>query len=589
MKLLPQLTVYCFFALILFSCRTDPATDTTTSTAATEAVVTSRLRAEPTSLNPLMTYQAIDLQVIHQFFQPMIEYDNYTLELTPVLAKSLPKVTYLKDGDKITGTRFDYEIKPDAVWDNGQPVLASDYAFALKFVMNPKVTGATAAYRSALSPISKVTMDEENPRKFSVTVTPYNFRGEYLSGGSYVLPEYVYDPNGLLKDIDVNDLLDADKSKQMAESIPELQQFATEINTPEFNRDKISGSGAYQLKEWTTGERLVIEKKKDWWGDAYSATNGHFEAFPRQISYRVIPDAVPVVAMLQNGTLDATYQLPNATFLELKEDPNIAKNYNLITPNNLLISFIGINGNSPKLSDKRVRKALSYLLDTDEVIESVKLGMAEKIASLIPTQLPYYDKSLEPYSLNIEKATELLKAAGWEDTNNNGIVDKVINGKKEELSLKYMFSAGSEVSNDIAVIFKNAAIKAGVEISIDARDRRTILKTVSTGDFELYPTGLGADLNYYDFFSYWHTDGSRNFYGFGTPETDKIIEEIRTTTDDDRRNVLYKEMQQIIAEENPVIFLYQTQDCVAIHKRFTNAKTSVKSPVYAENRFKLKE
>jgi len=588
MKLFPQIALFYFFILTLFSCRTDPAATKGTTTAATEAVVTSRLRAEPTSLNPLMTYQGIDLQVIHQFFQPMIEYDAYDNTLQPVLAKTLPKATFVKEGDQITATRYDYEIKPDAVWDNGQPVLASDYVFTLKYVMNPKLAGPTGAYRSALAPISQVTVDENDPRKFSVTISPYNFRGEYLSGGSYVVPEYLYDPKGLLKNIDVNELLDGDKAEKLAESVPELQQFATEINTPEFIREKISGSGAYQLGEWTTGERLVAKKKKDWWGDAYATANGHFEAYPRQITYMVIPDAVPVVAMLQNGTLDATYQLPNATFLELKEDPNITKNYNLLTPGNLLISFVGINGNSPKLNDKQVREALAYLLDTDEIIESVKLGMAEKIASLIPKQLPYYDKTLKPYSLNVDKAVALLTDAGWKDTNNNGIVDKVINGKKEELSLNYMISAGSEVSNDIAIIFKNAAIKAGVDINVDAKDRKSILKTVRSGDFELYPSALGADLNFYDFFSYWHTDGSRNLYGFGTSKTDKIIEEIRTTTDDDRRNTLYLEMQQIIAAENPVLFLYQTQDCVAIHKRFENAKTSIKPPVYEENRFKLK-
>lgn len=152
-----------------------------------------------------------------------------------------------------------------------------------------------------------------------------------------------------------------------------------------------------------------------------------------------------------------------------------------------------------------------------------------------------------------------------------------------------MFSAGSEISNDIAILFKNAAIKAGVEINVEAKERKAILTSVNSGDFDLYPSALSSDLNYYDFYSYWHSDGSRNFYGFGSAETDGIIEEIRTTTDDDRRNELYLKMQQIIAEENPVIFLYKTQDCVAIHKRFENARTTVKAPVYEENRFKLKD
>ncbi len=580
-----------FFTLSLFSCRTDPAKSKTDSVSAvaTEAVITSRLRADPTSLNPMMTYQGIDLKVLNNMFQTMIEYDPYDLKLKPILAKAMPTVSYIKEDGKVVGTKYDYEIKPEAQWENGQPVLASDYAFTLKAVMNPKMGGPTALYRSILQAISNVTIDSENPKKFSVTVSPYNFRGEYYAGGFQILPEYVYDPKGLLRNIEVNDLLNPEKAKALANSVTELQTYASEFNTPEYSREKISGSGPYKLNEWITDQRIILEKKKDWWGNAYAKKNGMFEAYPRQIIYRPIPDATPAMAMLQNGTLDATYQLPNAMFLELKNDPNVTKNYNLLNPTNLLISYVGINNNNPKLNDKRVRQALAYLLDIDEVIKSVKQGMASKLGSVIPSDLPYAANHLKPYDLNIEKASQLLTEAGWEDTNNNGTVDKIIDGKLTEMKLEYIFSAGSEVSSDIAVIFKNAAKKAGVEINVQPGERGENTKKVRSKKFELAPAAFGADLSYYDLFDYWHTTGPRNYFGYGTAETDKIIEEIRSTTDETRRNQLYKEIQEIMHEDMPILFLYRTQDCVAIHKRFDNAKTSIASPVYTERRFILKE
>jgi len=576
-----------FCTLSLFSCRTDPAKSETTSVAATEAVVTSRLRADPTSLNPMMTYQGIDLQVANNMFQTMIEYDPYDLKLKPVLAKAMPTVSYMEEDGKVVGTKYDYEIKADAQWENGQPVLATDYVFTLKVVMNPKMAGPTAVYRSVLGAISNVAIDTENPKKFSVTVSPYNFRGEYYAGGFQILPEYVYDPKGLLRNVAINDLLNPEKAKETATSITALQTYAEELNTPEYSREKISGSGSYKLKEWITGERIVLEKKKDWWGDKYAKENGMFEAYPRQIVYRPIPDAAPAVAMLQNGSLDAIYQLPNATFLELKEDPNITKNYNLLNPANLLVSYVGMNSSNPKLTDKKVRQALAYLMDMDEIIKSVKLGMAQKLSSVIPSDLPYAANDLKPYDFNIEKASQLLTEAGWEDTNNNGTIDKVINGKLTEMKLEYIISIGSEVSSDIATIFKNAAKKAGVEIDVQAGERSENNKKIRGKTFELAPAAFGADLSYYDLYDYWHTTGPRNYFGFGTIETDKIIEEIRSTTDDARRNQLYQEIQKIMYEESPIIFLYRTQDCVAIHKRFDNAKTSIASPVFTERRFIL--
>ncbi len=587
--------ISCYFLLIifctlsLFSCRTDPAKSETTTVVATEAVVNSRIRADPTSLNPMMTAQGIDLQVTYNIYQPMITYDTYDLTLKPVLAKEMPAVNYVKENGKVVGTTYSYEIKPDAKWDNGQPVLASDYVFTAKAIMNPKMSGDTRAYRSLLSAISNITVDPKNPKKFSVTVSPFNFRGESYAGEFQILPEYIYDPKGVLRDVAINDLLDPEKAEELASSVTALQTYADELNTPEYSREKISGSGPYVLKEWITDDRIVLEKKKNWWGDKYAKENGMFEAYPRQIIYRPIPDATPAVAMLQNGTLDAIYQLPNVTFLELKDDPNITENYHLLNPSNLLVSYVGINNNNPKLNDKRVRQALAYLMDMDEVIKSVKSGMAGKLSSVIPSDLPYAAKNLKPYDFNVEKASQLLTEAGWKDTNNNGIVDKKISGELVEMKLEYIISAGSEVSSDIAVIFKNAAQKAGVEIDVQPGERGEIIKKIRGKTFELAPAALGADLSYYDLFDYWHTTGPRNYFGFGTAATDKIIEEIRSTTDDDRRFQLYQEIQEIMYEESPIIFLYRTQDCVAIHKRFDNAKTSIASPVYTERRFILKE
>ena len=126
------------------------------------------------------------------------------------------------------------------------------------------------------------------------------------------------------------------------------------------------------------------------------------------------------------------------------------------------------------------------------------------------------------------------------------------------------------------------------EIAARKLSSKENLKKIRGKTFELAPSAFGADLDYYDLFDYWHTTGPRNYFGFGNAATDKIIEEIRSTTDDNRRNQLYQEIQEIMYEELPIIFLYRTQDCVAIHKRF-DAKTSIASPVYTERRFRLNE
>lgn len=578
----------CFF-IFWVGCRQDPKTDNGTTTAVDPytATVTSRSRAEPTSLNPIMTYQAIDLQLINKMYLPLIEFDPTDLELKPFLAKSMATATTIKEGDELKGIQYTYEIRDDAIWSDGQPVTAADFVFTMKTLMNPKMSGAAAAYRTALNAIDNIAVYPDNPKKLTVTVIPFNFKAEYITGGFPIIPEHIFDANGLLKGVDVNDLFNSEKAKQLADSEPKLQEFATILNTPKFSRETVVGSGPYTLKEWMTGEKVVLEKRADWWGDRYAEKESVLRAYPKTLDYRIVADEAPLKAMLQNQTLDAAYQIANSTYLELKADKHITDHYNLYTPNTLSIPYIGINGNNPKFKDKRVRQALSYLIDYDEIVKTAKQGMAEKATSIIPVNFPYYNKSLQARSLDIKKASQLLTDAGWTDTNNNGIVDKVINGKREEMTIEYLISAGSQVSEDIAVIFKNNAKKAGVNIDVQANDRTTNLKKIRSKTFELYPSSFGADLSYYDFYQYFHTKSGSNRFAFGTPETDKLIENIRNTTDDGQRFKWYQEMQEIIDEEQPVILLYRTQDCMAIHKRFDHLPPSLKSPGYFEEQFKL--
>lgn len=581
--------IFTFILILIVGCRTEPKTDVKSNTTVDpySAVVTTRLRAEPGSLNSTLTYQGIDLQVINKLYYPLVEFDPQDLKLKPYLAKSMAEVNQVKDGAEIKATTYTYEIKEDATWSDGKPVLASDYIFTLKALMNPKLTGAAAAYRTVLNAISKVEVDPSNPKKMTVTIAPFNFRGEYTSGGFQILPAHIFDSNGLLKDVDVNDLLNKDKAEKLANSNPKLQEFATIFNTPKYSRETVVGSGPYDLKEWVTGEKLVLEKKKNWWGDKYATSSPYLVAYAKELIYKIIPDEAPLVAMLQNNTLDAAYQIANTTFLDLKKDDKVTANYHFYNPGNLSISYIGLNGNRPKLKDKKVRQALAYLMDTDEVINTVKQGMAEKIASVVPKDLSYSNKKLAPRSLDIKKASQLLAEAGWTDSNNNGIVDKVINGKREELTIEYLVSAGSQVSNDIAVIFKNGAKKAGVDINVQANERKTNNKKIRSKDFDMYAGAFGADLDFYDFYQYWHTTSRGNRFGFGNAETDKIIEEIRNTTDANRRNQLYGQIQEIMYEEQPVLFLYRTQDCMLVNKRFEGIQPTLKSPGYFEETFKL--
>ncbi|MEM8908495.1 MAG: ABC transporter substrate-binding protein, partial [Bacteroidota bacterium] len=239
----------------LIACNTDPQANSADQQKDEPLIVNSRLRAEPDRLNPVMTWRGWSIQVNNHIFSPLIEYDPQLMELTPVLAKARPVVQQITDGPFAGGTAYTFEIQEKAVWDNGQPVLASDYEFTLKAVMNPQTGGAAAVFRSALNVIKDVTLYSDNPRKLTVTVFPASFRGEYTAGGFGLLPESVYDPEGLMRPFAFRDIIDEEKVKTLVEEQPNLQKFGKQFTTDKYAREVVSGAGAYALKEWVAGEK----------------------------------------------------------------------------------------------------------------------------------------------------------------------------------------------------------------------------------------------------------------------------------------------------------------------------------------------
>ena len=579
-------SLFCMvlFSLLLCSCKTEPKVPTTEDKIAT---VTSRLRADPDKLHPALTTFGSSIQVLRLIYSTLLEFDPWTLELEPVLAKSRPQLLTIEEGPHAGKSAYAYSIHESAIWVDGSPVTGHDYAFTLKTLFNPHVPAA--AYRGLLNFIDDVEVDAQNPKNFRVILGKSFIKAEYNTGGFFIIPKTLLDKDGLMDHVPVKELLDAEKAKELAETDEKLKMFAELINDPKYSREPayISGCGAYQLEEWVTGDRVVLKKKKDWWGDALAAQYPMLTARPDVITFKPIPDAATAVNLLKDESLDVLYQLPNSKFLELQKNELVTANYNLHNPPTTIYNFIALNTRSPKLNDKRVRRALAHLLDLDQVIKTAKYGMAQPIASPIPPMSKDYNKQLQPIPLDINKAKQLLEEAGWKDTNGNGTVDKRLNGQLTEMNLNYLITPNNEISNTIALIFKENAKKAGVNIEVDIKENSLIIQLRKKRDFEMMARGAAPDLVYYDPYQYWHTASDNpsgsNYSGFGNAESDALIEEIRATLDEQKRRQLYYRFQEIVYDEQPAIFVYNSQDCVVLHKRLSHAKPSVNYPGIFEN------
>ncbi|MEL6639246.1 MAG: ABC transporter substrate-binding protein [Bacteroidota bacterium] len=581
-RLSPVVSVLLLFLLTfqLQSCRTDSQSSAEEVVAPEGPVtVSARLRGEPDRLSPYFTLRGFSRQVYRHIFPTLLDFNPSTMKLEPMLAKALPTIEPIEEGPHAGGFAFSMEIKEQAVWDDGSPVLASDYIFTLKMINNPKIGGVTAVYRDAMSFIRDVEVDPDNPKKFTILTSSYYIQADQAVG-VWVYPEYAYDPDGLLRDIPLVDLTDPDKAAALAESNENLATFAERIQDPKYTTDKdyLISCGAYRLDEWEKGQRLVLKKKDNWWGNGLEKDAPLLSAYPEQITYKIMADQNTAVTMVRDEGFDILSSIPAGNFAELQESELVSKNYNFFTPFTTTYNYLGLNTNSPKLEDKRVRRALAHVFDADKVIEVVNQGYGKKMSNPIPDMYDFHDSSLAPIEFDAEKARTLLAEAGWEDSNGDGTVDKVVDGTPTEMILKYITTPGNTVGNNIALIYKEDAQKVGVTIELVTMEINKLMEARARGEFEMFSARSGLDPSSYDPYQLWHTASSSNRSGFGDAESDALIEELRTTLDKERRYALYKEFQQLLREEQPIILINLAQERILIHKKYKGATATVLTP-----------
>ncbi len=534
-----------------------------------------RLPAEPTALNPYLSTQGYSRYVTDLMFQSLTDFDPETLELLPLLATAAPVIEEIDlAGRQVVD--YTYEIRPEAAWDNGSPVTSADLAFTLKCIFNPAVNAAP--YRGFYDMIEAFTPDPANERRFTIRTNRPYILTEAALGSLIPYPAYRYDPDGIMGEIEINDLLAAKEGDPVLAD-ERLTRFAELMNGADYSRENtvVGGSGPYRLLSWSTGERVMLERKKDWWGDQLD--NKLLKAYPDTVIFEIIPDQVTASNALKDEQLDVALELDIEQFVAMRDNAFVTERYDLVTEEAYNYYFININEEKPALSDPKTRRALAHLLDIDAIVDEVYEGMATRINGPFLPSKPYYDTSLEPLSFDADLADKLLAEAGWADSDGDGTLDRQMDGRQVNLELDFLAFTGSSFSQKLALYIQDGARQAGVKINIVSQEARTAFADVVAGNYDLFGAGFGSEPLPDDPYQLWSTasfppNGS-NRSRFGNAESDSLINQIRTTLDPAERAPLYKKFQRMVYDDQPMIFLFVPQVRLAVSKRFDYETTSL--------------
>lgn len=554
--------------------------------------VTVRIDAAPNTFNPFLSNgHGPSSYVTRQTIQTLGEVDPESLEMKPLMITSIPKVRIINEGSKKGQFAYDFEIIPEAVWDNGSPITARDVEFTLKLIFHPGLP--TKNYHGFLNKMTSMETDPANPKKFTIYYGSFYMLALETLCSIPIYPAYNYDASNRLTNIPLSDLLDTTKTAVLATD-PNIMAFVEEFSQPKFANDPnaISGSGPYRL-QLMNEQGTVMVKKQNWWGDKVADKYPMLAAYPKKLVYKVVREDPVLENLLRNGELDlAGGVITPSKFLEFKADSLLSKKYDFFALGSVQYNRWLLNHRNPILGDVQVRRALTHIVDYEYFIQEVQRGLAIRIAVSMPPNRPYYDKSLPLPDYNIAKARQILTQAGWSDANGDGILDKVINGRSTPLSFKVTVPMTIKTNEMMATSLKESARQAGIDLQLVSVDLTTMSADTRNGNYDSALMGVVMFPGWVEYYQRFHSNSfspagdNRSLYA--NAEADRLIEAIRTEPDEAKRMDLYRQIQKVFYDDIPEIPVYAPLQRIIISKKFEPGLETENRPGYWEHFARLR-
>ncbi len=506
--------------------------------------------SDPEQLNPLTSNDAGSSAILSYIVQSLLTRDPRTLELQPLLAEARPTIA----ADKLTYT---FKIRRDAHFQDGRKLTGEDVLFSIKAIKCPLVNAPFA--RVYYESVTDAQLVDEYTIRFNIK-EPY-FLNETMLGGIEVLARHYYDPQNLLKDVTVKEL-----TGEPSKLSDHVKKFADQFNK-NFSRNPM-GSGPYKFQSWKTGQEVELVRDPKYWGIGKAGVD---QAYLDRHKYRVINNLDAALTSLKSGALDSMSLQPLQHMQQTGADrfKKDFEKHEYFSPN---YSYIGWNNDHPIFSDKRVRKAMTYLTDRKQMVKTILFNLGQVIDGPIYFHRPEYDKSLVSIPYDPKKALELLAEAGWKDSDGDGILDKAIGDKKVPFRFEIKFNSGNATRKSVALTLQDELKKHGIAATVRELDWTVFLSEVKDRKFDAMILGWSMSVTEPDAYQVWHSSQSANkgsnHIAYKNLRVDKILEDYRREFDPKKRIELYREFQKILQDDQPYTFLFTPKSISAVSRRF---------------------
>ncbi|MCE5983752.1 ABC transporter substrate-binding protein [Pseudomonas wadenswilerensis] len=469
-------------ALKLLTAAVLAASTLATGTTLAAGVLTIGCREESTTFDPIKSAQNRDSWVFANVYDVLIRVDNSGTRLVPGLAESW------KVSDD--GLTYTFKIR-EAKFSDGSPLNASDAAFSLLRIRDNPGSLWADSYKI----IDKADAPDERTLVVTLKSKSVPFLSQLATANVSIL------------------------SKKAMDTIGE-DAYAQEPVT----------SGAFKVKEWLRGDRVILEKNPHFWEADKVSLDG--------VEWISIPDDNTRMLKVQAGELDSAIFVPFSRVDTLRKDPSLTIHIDPSTREDHLL----INHEKGLLGQVEVREAIDLAIDKKALVDTVTFGHGDVAYSYIPKGALYHNANNLQRPFDPAKARELLKKAG-----------------AEGLKVNYVVNAGNEADEQIAVLVQKQLADVGITANLQKVDPTQSWQMLVDGDYDLsvmYWTNDVLDPDQKTTFVLGHDTNMNYMTRYHNDKVKDLVAAARVEIDPSKRKQIYQALQKQAKQDVHWIDLY---------------------------------
>jgi len=437
-------------------------------------------------------------------------------------------------------------MRDDLTWSDGEPITAHDVAFSYQVIMTSAVP--VPAVRQGTNQLKWVEAYDDHTVVF--------FHKESLATNQQninfpIIPKHVYE-----------DTLAEDPTM-------------TRIKKHVALEDNPVVGGPYIFKSRKRGSEIVLERRESYY--MHDGKQVRDKPYFKTIRFRINPDQSTALLSLKAADIDEMILSPEQWQTQTGDDEFYRNNTKVFATEWTEFHFVW-NTKDPRFSDKRVRQALSYAFDHDELLKTQLYDMCE------PCTGPYHPTSKwapkpapKPYKQDLDKAEELLDEAGWGDSNNDGLRDKVINGKRVDFDFTVLVMNNPE-RVETAELLAESLDRIGIKCRVSTLEFAALVDRLQKKEFQAAFGGWGSGTDPDTSENIFSSKAERNYGTYTNPEIDKLFVEGRKELDPKKRQAIYQKIHTILWEDQPYTWLYYRNAFYGFNKSLRGYYFSPRGP-----------